>query len=491
MRAGFDAAQCAAGEALRATTQAEQTFMSRFNLSPTGAASCASSPPAEGATAAAAVSARMSEASAAASGAPVAPAGGMHALAARAGQAARFKFADLLDATGNFEKQLGAGGSGSVFQGTLKSSATHIAVKKLEFAAGSEMQVALAHMQTEVQVLSQATHPNIVPLLGWSNDGEAPCLVYALATGGSLQDRLMCCENGVPLTSKERILVLSDVLRGLAYLHAEVRVIHRDVKSANVLIDHGCVGRIGDFGIARSVRDTCGVTATQLQTQAPMGTTIYMSPESVRGELSYKVDSFAFGLVMIETLTGLPVLHPAAGRSNLHTMFEEDMDTAEEFLKHLDTRARWEPHMSERIPLLYSIAARCLEPRPKRRAEVVDLIPEFEKVRCDTEALDTKGGREQVHGKMGDSEVPDAFCCPILLEIMSDPVFLIETGHTFERSAIEDHLKRCNRGPLCGVQLKSKTLMPNFALRQAIEAYLSERGQAAAPSAPEHRGGGT
>ncbi len=73
---------------------------------------------------------------------------------------------------------------------------------------------------------------NIVPLLGWSNDGEAPCLVYALAAGGSLQDRLMCCENGVPLTSKERILVLSDVLRGLAYLHAEVRVIHRDVKSA-------------------------------------------------------------------------------------------------------------------------------------------------------------------------------------------------------------------------------------------------------------------
>ena len=71
-------------------------------------------------------------------------------------------------------------------------------------------------------------------------------------------------------------------------------------------------------------------------------------------------------------------------------MFEEDMDTAEEFLKHLDTRARWEPHMSERIPLLYSIAARCLEPRPKRSAEVVDLIPEFEKVRCDTEALDTK-----------------------------------------------------------------------------------------------------
>ena len=176
--------------------------------------------------------------------------------------------------------------------------------------------------------------------------------------------------------------------------------------------------------IARSVRDTCGVTATQLQTQALMGTTIYMSPESMRGELSCKVDAFAFGLVIIEALTGLPVLHPAAGRRNLLTMFEEDMDTAEEFLKHLDTRLE---------------------------------------------------------------EVLDAFCCPILLDVMSDPVVLIETGHTFERSAIEDHLKRCNRGPLCGVQLKSRALMPNFALRQAIETYLSESGQAPAPSAPERR----
>jgi hypothetical protein len=70
---------------------------------------------------------------------------------------------------------------------------------------------------------------------------------------------------------------------------------------------------------------------------------------------------------------------------------------------------------------------------------------------------------------------------------MSDPVFLIETGHAFERSAFEDHLKRSNRRPLCGLQLKSKTLMPNFALRQAVEAYLSERGQAPVPSAPEHR----
>ena len=80
-------------------------------------------------------------------------------------------------------------------------------------------------------------------------------------------------------------------------------------------------------------------------------------------------------------------------------------------------------------------------------------------------------------------EPPDAFCCPIGMDIMVDPVFLIETGHTFERANIEAHLARSNIAPLAGVQLQSKKLMPNHALRHAIEAYLGESAQAP-PSAP-------
>ena len=97
-------------------------------------------------------------------------------------------------------------------------------------------------MFTELEILGRVQHVNIVPLLGWSSEqGEASCLVYALMEG-SLEDRLAC--TGVrgaewPLTSRERITLLSDVARGLAFLHSEVKVIHRDVKSANVLIDRG------------------------------------------------------------------------------------------------------------------------------------------------------------------------------------------------------------------------------------------------------------
>jgi serine/threonine protein kinase len=300
---------------------------------------------------------------------------------------ARFTFEGLSTATANFGKRLGGGGSGTVFQGTLIG--TKIAVKRLKLAAESEAELALTlrHLHTEVRVLSEVHHPNIVPLLGWSNDGDAPCLVYALMVGGSLEDRLACEGGAAPLSSNERICVLSDVARGLAYLHSVVQIIHLDVKSANVLIDHGCVGRIGDFGVARSAKGKHGVATTSLQTGAPMGTSIYMSPECKNGQLSFKVDAFAFGLVVIEVLTGYSVLNPAAGFDDLHTMFEEDIDDAGKLRRHLDKRVCWDAHQPERIPALYSIAERCLEPRPKRRPQLVDLIPELEQVRRDAEVL--------------------------------------------------------------------------------------------------------
>ena len=154
-----------------------------------------------------------------------------------------------------------------------------------------------------------------------------------------MQDRLACRGSGalVPLTANERVLVLSDVARGVAYLNSEVRVIHRDVKSANVLLDRGCHGRIGDFGIAKSLNDNItGITLTHMQTEHILGTQVYMTPEYKNGNLSTKVDTFVFGLVVIETLTGLPVLTPVPGHRDLLSMFEEDLDNPTKLLTHLD-----------------------------------------------------------------------------------------------------------------------------------------------------------
>ena len=176
-----------------------------------------------------------------------------------------FSYDELDAATTHFEYRLGAGGFGAVYRGVLPSG-TPLAVKRLEqdeslgVAAGIPSS---EQLRTEVELLSKAVHPNVVPLLGWCVDGPASCLVYALMEGGALEDRLAMRHAQRPaLTSSERCVILSDVARGLAYLHTELRIVHRDVKSANVLLDRGGIGRLGDFGIARQDDDVTSAAGT-------------------------------------------------------------------------------------------------------------------------------------------------------------------------------------------------------------------------------------
>jgi serine/threonine protein kinase len=250
--------------------------------------------------------------------------------------------------------------------------------------------------------------------------------------GGSLQDRLACRGSGaaVPLTANERILVLSDIARGLAYLHSQVRVIHRDVKSANVLLDEGCRGRIGDFGIAKSLNDNhSGITSTHMQTEHVMGTQVYMAPECSRGELSMKVDAFAFGLVVLETLTGYAICSPAPGHRDLLAMFQDDLDTGSKLLAHLDKRACWDQHKQQRITSLFAIADRCLELNRKKRPELVELIPELEEVRRGTEALQALEAERAV-GPFMAAEAAEKQCCICLkAEEVGKLLALVPCGH--------------------------------------------------------------
>ena len=240
-------------------------------------------------------------------------------------------------------------------------------------------------------------------------------------------------------------------------------IIHRDVKSANVLLDRGCQGRIGDFDIAKSLNDNnAGITCTHMQTEHVMGTQVYMAPEYKNGNLSTKVDAFAFGLVIIETLTGLPVCSPAPGHRDLLSMFQDELDTADNLVAHLDKRACWDQHKQERIASLFAIADRCLEARRKKRPELVELIPELEEVRRGTEALPA-----DVHARA--PNYMDSFHCPLTMEVMRDPVITAD-GQTYERAEIESWFALGKRtSPLTGAELPSTHVTPNIALRNAIQ----------------------
>jgi len=418
---------------------AESFFLAKFNLSPSDVSSGAAWTDTTALGPAAAPEEESAPGESMSRTAPPAPA---------ARTVVCFTYQALSIATNNFEKRLGSGGCGSVFQGVLVSG-TCVAVKRLELdvvpGAGQGWLSQMGdQMRTEVEVLSQVQHVNIVPLLGSSKDGMAACLVYAFMEGGSLQDRLACRGSGaVPLTANERILLLSDVARGLAYLHSEVRVIHRDVKSANVLLDRGCRGRIGDFGIAKSLKDNhAGISATYIHTAHVLGTQVYMAPEYIKGDLSMKVDAFAFGLVVLETLTGYAICSPAPGHGNLLSMFEQELDTPSKLLAHLDKRACWDQHKQERVGRLHSIADRCLEARRNRRPELVELIPELEEVRRGTESLQV-----EILDRLGSL---DSFQCPLTMEVMTDPVITAD-GQTYERTGIESWFALGKRtSPLTG-----------------------------------------
>ena len=156
---------------------------------------------------------------------------------------------------------------------------------------------------------------------------------------------------------------------------------------------------------------------------------MYMAPEYKTGELSTKVDAFAFGLVIIETLTGLPVCSPAPGHRDLLSMFEEDLDNPTKLLPHLDKRACWDQHKQERIGRLHSIAERCLEARRTRRPELVELIPELEEVRRGTEALQALEAERAV-GPLMAAEAAEKECCICLkAEEVGKLLALVPCGH--------------------------------------------------------------
>jgi len=171
------------------------------------------------------------------------------------------------------------------------------------------------------------------------------------------------------------------------------------------------------------------MTITHMQTENILGTQVYMAPEYKNGNLSTKVDTFAFGLVIIETLTGLPVLIPAVGHRDLLSMFEEDLDNPTKLLAHLDRRACWDQHKQERIGRLHSIAERCLEARRTRRPELVELIPELEEVRRGTEALQALEAERAV-GPLVAAEAAEKECCICLkAEEVGKLLALVPCGH--------------------------------------------------------------
>ncbi|KAK4588009.1 hypothetical protein RGQ29_019130 [Quercus rubra] len=211
-----------------------------------------------------------------------------------------FSLEELAIATNNFHvaNMLGRGGFGTVYKGKLHDG-QEIAVKKLSRSSGQ----GLEEFMNEVFVISKLQHRNLVRLLGCCIEGEENMLVYEYMSNKSLDAIVFDPLNQKHLDWKKRFNIIEGISRGLLYLHRDSRlkIIHRDLKASNILLDEELNAKISDFGIARIFTGS----ENQANTKRVIGTYGYMSPEyAMHGFFSEKSDVFSFGVLLLEIVSG-------------------------------------------------------------------------------------------------------------------------------------------------------------------------------------------
>ncbi|XP_063937519.1 G-type lectin S-receptor-like serine/threonine-protein kinase B120 [Daucus carota subsp. sativus] len=212
-----------------------------------------------------------------------------------------FSFNDIEIATKDFANmnKLGEGGFGLVYKGTLPGGA-EVAVKRLSKWSGQ----GLGEFKTELTLIAKLQHRNLVRLLGCCIEGEEKLLIYEFMPNKSLDSFLFDSFKKSQLDWKTRFAIIGGIARGLLYLHRDsrLRIIHRDLKASNILLDEEMNPKISDFGMARIF----GGNQNEAATVRVVGTYGYMSPEyAMEGLFSVKSDVYSFGVLLLELVSGL------------------------------------------------------------------------------------------------------------------------------------------------------------------------------------------
>ncbi|KAL9236684.1 hypothetical protein vseg_011322 [Gypsophila vaccaria] len=217
-----------------------------------------------------------------------------------AAESLKFDFSTIRSATNSFSdcNKLGEGGFGEVFKGRLENG-QEIAVKRLS----RNSKQGIAEFKTEVHLVAELQHRNLVRLLGFCLATDEKLLVYEFLSNSSLDQILFDPKKCASLDWETRFKIISGIAKGLLYLHEDSRlkIIHRDLKSSNILLDKDMNAKISDFGMARLF----GGDEMQGNTSKIAGTFGYMAPEYVlAGHYSVKSDVYSFGIIILEIVSG-------------------------------------------------------------------------------------------------------------------------------------------------------------------------------------------
>ncbi|XAR54875.1 Glycerophosphodiester phosphodiesterase [Bertholletia excelsa] len=212
--------------------------------------------------------------------------------------------------TTNFKNKLGEGGYGSVYKGKLKSG-NHVAIKMLGKSKTNGQEFI-----NEVGTIGKIHHVNVVQLVGYCAERSKRALVYDFMPNGSLEKYLISNQGHVPLSCEMKFKIALGVARGIDYLHrgCDMQILHFDIKPHNILLDENFIPKVSDFGLARLYPIDNNVVSLT----AARGTIGYVAPELINrsiGGISYKVDVYSFGMLLVD-LVGLRKNLPNAEESS-------------------------------------------------------------------------------------------------------------------------------------------------------------------------------
>ncbi|XP_024966866.1 probable leucine-rich repeat receptor-like protein kinase At5g49770 [Cynara cardunculus var. scolymus] len=285
-----------------------------------------------------------------------------------------FTYEELKTYTNNFTAtaNIGAGGFGMVYRGTLPNGQL-VAIKR---AQGHSTQGGL-EFKTEIELLSRVHHKNVVSLVGFCFDEGEQMLVYEYIVNGTLKDSLSG-KSGIRLDWMRRLKIIVGAARGLQYLHdlADPPIIHRDVKTTNILLDERLNAKVADFGLSKPMGD---VERTHVTTQVK-GTMGYMDPEYyMTQQLTEKSDVYSFGIVMLELITAR---NPIERGRYIVREVNEAMDKEKDLY---NLREVLDPIIGLNTQLqglerFVDIALRCVEDTGDQRPRMSEVMKEIENI---------------------------------------------------------------------------------------------------------------